>query len=94
MVSRNMSLKGELVKQCRLIDLPRTHHRFISPPPRGNESAISFDFNSRVFQQNRHLTDIGQRMDVRFAPEGNGPDLAYDGSRRWPIIAWNRICFL
>jgi hypothetical protein len=29
---RNMSLKGELVKQCRLIDLPRTHHRFKSPP--------------------------------------------------------------
>ncbi len=23
-----MSLKGELVKQCRLIDLPRTHHRY------------------------------------------------------------------
>jgi hypothetical protein len=27
-----MSLKGESVKQCRLIDLPGTHHRFKSPP--------------------------------------------------------------
>jgi hypothetical protein len=30
---RNMSLKGELVEQRRLINLPRTHHRFRSPAP-------------------------------------------------------------
>ena len=31
---RNVSLKGELVEQRRLINLPRTHHRFQSPAHR------------------------------------------------------------
>jgi hypothetical protein len=54
----NVPLKRELVEQCRLIDLPLTHHRFKSPPSRANESAISFGFNSGVFQHNRHKADM------------------------------------
>jgi hypothetical protein len=32
--------------------------------------------HSRLLQQNRHLTDIGQRLDLRFARKRDVPDLA------------------
>jgi hypothetical protein len=54
----NVPLKRELLEQRRLIDLPLTHHRFKSPPIRGNESAISFGFNSGVFQHNPPEPDL------------------------------------
>jgi hypothetical protein len=55
-----VSLKRELVEQRRLFNLPLTHHRCKSPAPMGrNESAILLDFNSRVFQHNLPISEVG-----------------------------------
>jgi hypothetical protein len=65
-VGRNVPLKRELVEQRRLINLPRTHHRFASPVHRD-------EVNQRLPKASRgeFFNTIRQNLPIRIWPKAS-----------------------
>jgi hypothetical protein len=95
MLSRLSSRRQALHKanKCRLIDLPLTHHRFKSPPSRANESAISFGFNSGVFQHNRRRVELRQPIGGGRTPKFTRAGVDCEGrlSQHRVVATWRII---